>query len=93
MRFKKLRMAVGISLVVFILVFGNIIAFGLLSQKNTIKQYNPLTYNNESSNSLNNKTKVSTTTNNNPTSVSKPTPVPTPTPRPKPMPPPVTRAS
>jgi hypothetical protein len=91
MRFKKLRMAVGISLVVFILVFGNIIAFGLLSQKNTIKQDNPLTYNNESSNSLTNKTKVSTTTNNNPPA--KPAPVPTPTPRPKPMPPPVTRAS
>ena len=32
MRFKKLKTFVGISLVVFILVVGSIIAFGYLSQ-------------------------------------------------------------
>lgn len=34
MRFKKLRLAVGISLVVFILIAGNVIVFGLLQNKN-----------------------------------------------------------
>lgn len=84
----KLKTSVGVALVIFILVFGNIIAFGLLSSKNSAGKEPPLSYNstNENSNSLNNKTKVSTT-NNNPTSVSKPTPAP------RPRPAPVTMAS
>ncbi len=33
MRFKKLRIAVGISLVIFILLVGNIIVFGMSDDK------------------------------------------------------------
>jgi hypothetical protein len=33
MRFKKLRTAVGISMIIFVLVVANLIAFGLIQEK------------------------------------------------------------
>jgi hypothetical protein len=86
----NIKTSVGVALVIFILVFGNIIAFGILGSKNAIDKNIPLNYINNSGNdnSLNNKTKTSTT--NNPTPVPKPI---VPAPKPKPTPPPVTRAS
>ena len=40
MRFKKLRLSVGIALILFILIAGNIIAFGKLVDKKPIVQSN-----------------------------------------------------
>ena len=33
MRFKKLRISIGIALIIFVLVVGNILAFGLAQHK------------------------------------------------------------
>ena len=40
MRFKKLRLSVGIALILFIFMAGNIIVFGKLIDKNYILQLN-----------------------------------------------------
>ena len=40
MRFKKLRLSVGIALILFILIAGNIIVFGKLIDKDSIFQLN-----------------------------------------------------
>ncbi len=45
MRFKKLRISVGIALVIFIFIIGNIIVFGKLVDKNSNVQVNNLDQN------------------------------------------------
>ena len=40
MRFKKLRLSVGIALVLFILIVGNIIVFGKLADNSYMSQSN-----------------------------------------------------
>ena len=90
----KIKIYVGVALVIFIFVFGNIIAFGLLGSKSNIDKENLLNYSNENNGSLSNKDKINITNDNPPTE--KPainnTPTP-PAPKPKSSPPPVTRAS
>ena len=75
MRFKKLKIFVGISLVLFILVVGNILAFGLLkkydNESDDSKTVVPIYINKStlpSSNSQQQITNTSTQTPSNPSS-------------------------
>lgn len=87
----KIKTAVGVALIIFILIFGNIIAFGYFGIKLT-KYDNPVNYSNTSESSANKeKTKVNSTTDINQTVNN--TKTQTNTTKPKPVPPPVTRAS
>jgi hypothetical protein len=87
----KIKTSVGVALIIFILVFGNIIAFGFLGSKNNDKDNVLLNYTTGNNVNSDNKTKVNTT--NNPSVTPTPASTPSPKPRPMPSPPPVTMAS
>ncbi len=89
----NLKKAVGISLIIFILVFGNIIAFGYFGTKLT-KVENPInSSSSENTTNLENKTKVNSSANISKTVINETKNQTTVTPKPTPSPPPVTRAS
>jgi hypothetical protein len=60
----KIKIAVGIALVIFVLIVGNILAFGLLGGKNTSNINNNLNYVPQNTLSSDNKTPINTTNNN-----------------------------
>ena len=83
MRFEKLRISVGIALVLFILIVGNIIVFGLLNNPNSsqISKTQPDLSTpafTDNKNAVVNTNTVSTTQNNQQTTPDQTAPVQTP---------------